>query len=176
MHDETKAPVLSVTKQYFLRWKEKKRWDYKRTKFSSKPFFPPLLPFSWWLQVFKQQTWPLMRVCKQSSKDHPLTKKTHDFGDTNNLFLGTTRKKLTQSFPHRKPYRMHSVHQRSLLTFQEKTTSQTAFPGLFPLHFRGLQLCIGPALVTVMLLGSSKSLPLNANVRKSMPWLAKEIF
>lgn len=128
MYDETKAPVLSVTKQYFLRWKEKKHErDYKRTKFSSKPFFSPLLPFSWWLQVFKQQTWPLMRVCKQSSKDQPLTKKTHDFGGTNNLFLGTTRKKLTQSFPHRKPYRMHSVHQRPIANFP----GENYFPDCF---------------------------------------------
>lgn len=117
-----------------------------------------------------------MSVYKQSSKDQPLTKKTHSFGDTNNLFLGTTRKKLTQSFPHRKPYRMHSVHQRSIANFPGENYFPDCFSRLFPLHFRRLQLCIGPALVTVMLLGSSKSLPLNANARKSMPWLAKEIF
>ena len=62
------------------------------------------------------------------------------------------------------------------LTFQEKTISQTAFPRLFPVRFRRLLLCIGPALVTVMLLGSSKSFPLSANARQSIPWLGKKKF
>lgn len=54
------------------------------------------------------------------------------------------------------------------LTFPEKTIPQNDCAGLFPTHFRKQQLCLWPTLATVMLLGSSKSLPLITNATKSM--------
>lgn len=88
------------------------------------------------------------------------------------LFSGTgKKKKINTEFPTQKTHKWSSVKHGLPLTFQEKTTSHTAFPGLSPTHFKMLQLCLWPELATAMLLGSSKSFPLNANARKSMPKL-----
>lgn len=82
MHAERKAPDLPVTKQYFLRWKEKKWERLKSDKIHFQTFFLKF-PFVDGYKRFKQKQ-PLMSVCKQTrSKDQPFKKKkTLNFLDT----------------------------------------------------------------------------------------------
>lgn len=90
------------------------------------------------------------------------------------MFLGTTKKKLIWSFPHRNPSMLYSVHQRSIANFPRENYFPDCMSRLISDALPKVQLCMGSALVTEMLLGSTKSFSLSANARKSMPWLAKK--